>query len=147
MGNTGSLEKSLELSIYPPGHKDRCGSEYNVQMLWETGEITYEPLDFVAKDIPVKLAQCAIENGLLNKPGWKRFKHYKRRQKQVKRLICQAKLRSYRLCTKYKYGFKVPHNYKHAMELDKQNGNTLWSNVNVLEHEKLREYDVFIDKG
>ena len=33
------------------------------------------------------------------------------------------------------------------MELDKQNDNTLWSNANVLEHEKLRKYDVFIDKG
>ena len=33
------------------------------------------------------------------------------------------------------------------MELDKQNGSTLWSDANVLEHEKLRKYDVFIDKG
>ena len=33
------------------------------------------------------------------------------------------------------------------MELDKRNGNTLWSDANTLEHEKLREYDVFIDKG
>ena len=61
-------------------------------MLWETGEVTFEPLDFLAKDIPVELAQYAIENGLLNKPGWRRFKRYKRRQKQVERLIRQAKL-------------------------------------------------------
>ena len=33
------------------------------------------------------------------------------------------------------------------MELDKRNGNTLWSDANTLEHEKLREYKVFIDKG
>ena len=88
-------------------------------MLWETGEVTYEPLDFLAKDIPVKLAQYAIEDSLLNKPGWKRFKRYKWRQKQVERLIRQAKLQSYCLCIKYKYGFKVPRNYKHTMELDK----------------------------
>ena len=79
-------------------------------MLWETGEVTYEPLDFLAKDIPVELAQYAIENGLLNKPGWRRFKRYKRRQKQVERLIRQAKLQSYRTRTKYKYGFEVPRN-------------------------------------
>ena len=59
------------------------------------------------QDIPVKLAQYVIENGLLNKPGWKRFKRYKQHQKQVEHLICQAKLRSYRLCNKYKYDFKV----------------------------------------
>ena len=38
-------------------------------MLLETGELTSEPLDFLAKDIPVELAQYAMEYGLLNKPG------------------------------------------------------------------------------
>ena len=33
------------------------------------------------------------------------------------------------------------------MEHDKQNSNTLLSNTNVNDHEKLREYDIFIDKG
>ena len=50
------------------------GSKYNVKMLWETGEITYEPLDFLARDIPVELARFAMDNDLLDKPGWKRFK-------------------------------------------------------------------------
>ena len=77
----------------------------------------------------------------------RRFERYKRQQKQVEHLIRQAKLQSYCLRTKFKFDFEVPRNYKHAMELDKQNGNTLWSDANVLEHEKLREYDVFIDKG
>ena len=58
----------------PPGHKDRGGSEYNVKMLWETGEITYEPLDFLAQDIPMELAQFTMDNDLLDKPGWKQFK-------------------------------------------------------------------------
>lgn len=73
-------------------------------MLWETGEITYEPLDFLAKDIPVELAQYAIEHRLLNKPGWRHFKQYKRRKKLVDGLIKQAKLRLYQLRPKYKYG-------------------------------------------
>ena len=146
-GEYWAFQKILGIQHTPPGHRDRRGSEYNVQMLWETGEVTFEPLDFLAKDIPVGLAQYAIENSLLNKPGWRRLQSYKRRQKQVERLIRQAKLRSYRLRTKYKYRFEVPRNYKHAMELDKRNGNTLWSDANTLEHEKLRKYDVFIDKG
>ena len=116
-------------------------------MLWETGEITFEPLNFLTRDIPVKLAQYVIENGLLNKPDWRRFKRYKCRQKQIERLIHQVKLESYCLRTKYKYGFEVLRNYKHEIQLDKQNGNTLWSDANVLEHEKLCEYNVFIDKG
>ena len=66
MENTGYSGRFLKFN--PPDHKDRRDSEYNVQMLWETGEVTFKPLDFLAKDIPVKLAQYVIENSLLNKP-------------------------------------------------------------------------------
>ena len=34
----------------PPGHPDQNGSKYNVKMEWEVGEITHEPLSFLAKD-------------------------------------------------------------------------------------------------
>ena len=36
--------KILGIQQKPPKHKDWLGSEYNVTMLWETGEITYKPL-------------------------------------------------------------------------------------------------------
>ena len=123
------------------------GSEFNVKMLWETSEMTYEPLDWLAKDIPVELAQYAIEHNLLDTPGWSRFKRIARRQDKIERIIKQAKLRSYRLRPKYKYGFEVPRDYNHALQLDRQNGNTKWFDANVEEHKKLQEYDVFIDKG
>lgn len=35
----------LGIQYTPPGHKDLMGSKYNVKMLWETGEVIYEPLD------------------------------------------------------------------------------------------------------
>ena len=50
------------------------GSKYNVKMLWETGEVIYEPLDLLAKDITVDLSQYAIDHNLLDVTGWKRFK-------------------------------------------------------------------------
>ena len=52
----------------------------------------------------------------------------------IKRLIKQAKLRSYQLCHKYKYRFEVPHSYVHALELDKRNGNTSCFDANITEH-------------
>ena len=97
------------------------GSEFNVKMLWETGEVTYKAQDWLAKDIPVEIAQYAIEHNLLDTPGWKRFKRHARQQRLMERLIKQAKLRSFRLCPKYKYGFEVPRDYNHALELDRQN--------------------------
>jgi hypothetical protein len=55
------------------GHPDRNGSDYNVKVEWETGEIAQEPLAILTKDIPVNLAKYAKENDLLDQPGWKRF--------------------------------------------------------------------------
>ena len=53
----------------------------------------------------------------------------------------------FQISPRYKYGFKVPKNYKHVKKLDKKNGNTEWMDSNKLEHEQLVDYDVFVDKG
>ena len=44
---------------------DWKGSKYNVQVEWETGEITFEPLSIIAADDPVTCAAHAKENDLL----------------------------------------------------------------------------------
>ena len=62
-------------------------------------------------------------------------------------MIKQAKLHSLKYSTRYKYGFEVPKNYKDAERLDRKNGNHDWMDANKLEHEQLRKYDVFTDKG
>ena len=41
---------------------DWKGSKYNVQVEWETGEITFEPLLIIAADDPVTCAAYAKEN-------------------------------------------------------------------------------------
>ena len=50
------------------------GSKYNVQVEWETGEITIEPLSISAADDPVTSAAYAKENDLLALEGWRRFR-------------------------------------------------------------------------
>ena len=131
----------------PVGHKDRMGSDYNVRTGWETGAVSVEPLDFLAKDIPVDLAMYAKKHDLLEKEGWKRFKRIANRDQHLQRLVKQAKLRSFRVSPKYKYGFAIPRNYKEALEFDERNGNTKWQDANAMEHDQLSEYEVFIDKG
>ena len=53
---------------------DWKGSKNNVQVEWETGEITFEPLSIIAADDPVTCAAYAKENDLLALEGWCRFK-------------------------------------------------------------------------
>ena len=45
---------------------DWKGSKYNIQVEWETGEITFEPLSIIAADDPVTCAAYAKENDLLD---------------------------------------------------------------------------------
>ena len=96
------------------------GNKYNVKMMWETGEVTYEPFDCLTKDTPVELAH------ILDVLGWKCFKQYACRKHLVKRLIKQDKLSSFCLPPKYRYGFEVPNNYAHSLKLDQLNGNKKW---------------------
>jgi hypothetical protein len=63
------------------------------------------------------------------------------------RMAKQAKLQSFRTKPVYMYGFLVPQNHKQAMQLDKENGNTLWRDAEILELGQIDEYDTFIDKG
>ena len=48
---------------------DWKGSKYNVQVEWETGEITFEPLSIIAADDPVTCAAYAKENDPLALEG------------------------------------------------------------------------------
>jgi hypothetical protein len=100
------------------------GSIYNVCVEWENGEISDEPMTTIAADDPVTCAIYAKDNNLLDVPGWKRVKSIARRQQHMFCMANQAKLRSFHLAPKYKYGFEILRDYKHAMELDEKHGTT-----------------------
>ena len=127
--------------------KDYKGSTYNVLVEWETGETTYEPLDMIGNDDPVTCAEYAARNGLLDTPGWKRFRRLGKNQEKVRRMVNQAKLKYYRREPFWKFGFLVPRTHEQAMEIDRKNGNTRWQDSEKLEMEQLQEYQTFIDKG
>ena len=66
-----------------PHHQDYKVSSYNVLVHWEDGSETYEPLDIMAKDDPVTLAKYALDNDLLELPGWKRLRCIAKNQKKL----------------------------------------------------------------
>ena len=128
-------------------HPNYKGSKYNVQVRWENEEITSEPLKVIAADDPVTLAQYALDNDILDTDGWRRFHGIAKNQKKMKRMVNQAKLRSYRHSPKYMFGFEVLRNYAHALELDKKNGNTSWQDCTKTKMVQLHDYNTFEDKG
>jgi hypothetical protein len=101
----------------------------------------------IATDDPVTCAIYARENGLLDKPGWKRFQHIAKNEKKFTRMVNQAKLKSFNTAPRYKYGYEIPRTYEQAKRLDQKNGNTLWGDATALELGQIDEYATFIDKG
>jgi hypothetical protein len=104
-------------------------------------------LDLTANDEPVTYAEYARSNGLMDTPGWKRFKHYAKKQAKVERMVNQAKLWSYRRDPVWKFSIFMPRTHEKAVEIDKANGNTLWQEAEAMEMTQLLEYKTFIDQG
>ena len=111
------------------------GSKYNVQIEWETGEITFEPLSVIAADDPITCAAYAKEKNLYNLDGWKRFRHLIKKQKQLTRAIKQSRIRQVRLL--------IPRNYTEALEIDKANNNSKWYDATKAEMNSIHSYEVF----
>ena len=122
---------------------DWKGSKYNVQVEWETGEITFEPLSIIADDDPVTCAAYAKENDLLALEGWRRFRSLVKKDKVLTRAIRQSKIRQVRRSQTYMFGYLIPRNYMEAMQFDSENKNSKWYDAIKLEMESMLEYKVF----
>ena len=122
---------------------DWKGSKYNVQVEWETGEITFEPLSIIAADDPVTCAAYAKEKDLLALEGWRRFRSLAKKDKVLARAIKQSKIRQVRRSQTYMFGYLIPRNYMEAMQFDSENKNSKWYDAIKLEMESMAEYKVF----
>ena len=47
----------------------------------------------------------------------------------MSRFASLAELQKYSTQAKYKYGIETLHNFQHAIEIDKRNGNTMWQDA------------------
>ena len=121
----------------------RKGSKWNVQIEWETGEITFEPLSVIGADDPITCAAYAKEKNLYILDGWKRFRHLIKKEKQLTRAIKQSKIRQVRHAKKYMFGFLIPRNYTEALEFDKANNNSKWYDATKAELDSIHSYLVF----
>ena len=135
------------------GHKRNLQSREKPQILvlWESGEITYEPIDEFYKDEPHLLAEYALKKGVLKE--WEKkcpklkLTQMAKNTKTMLRRINQAKRRSFKNTPIYMFGVKVPRNHEQAVQFDKENGNTLWQDSERTEINQMFEYNVFEDRG
>ena len=118
------------------------GSKWNVQIEWETGEITFEPLSVIAAHHPITCAAYAKEKNLYNLDGWKRFRHLIKKEKLLTRAIKESKIRQVRHAQNYMFGFLLPRKKK-ALEFDKANSSSKWCDITKAELDSIHSYEVF----
>ena len=140
IGSEPSLDTKVLLLASDPDWK---GSKYNVQVEWETGEITFEPLSIIAADDPVTCAAYAKENNLLALEIWCRFRNLAKKDKVLARAIKQSRIRQVRRSQTYMFGYLIPRNYMEAMQFDSENKISKWYDAIKLEMESMLEYKVF----
>ena len=135
-------------------HPDFKGSAWNVKVEWENGTSSLEPLHMLAEDDPKSCAEYAKEHGLLDTPGWKRFK---RLALQIGCLdvgpthsvqIGKAARKAWKPpTTKIRFGVRVPNNVKEALRFDKEAGKDNWKEAMDLELSQIHGYETFTDLG
>jgi len=69
------------------------------------------------------------------------------REKQLLRLVRQAKLLSYKSAPWYKFGYCIPSTFDEALAFDTADGNSKWQDATALEMQQLFSYDCFEDGG
>ena len=111
---------------------DYKGSRYNVQVEWEMGKVTWEPLNQadgkggIWHADPVTLAIYAKKHGLLDTPGWgvPRLKKIAEMHECIVASTMQTKLQSFCMRPVYMYAFLFLHNHEQVMQFNRENGNT-----------------------
>jgi hypothetical protein len=96
---------------------------------------------------PISVIEYAQAHNLLDKKGFGRVKRSARSKANTTRIIQQACYRSPRHSPIYMFGIRVPRNHKEAMELDKENGNTMWADAEHAELSSIQGYQSFTDRG
>ena len=80
---------------------------------------------------------------MTNKDGWQWIDHYIEQDHTLQQTVQTYRAAKREEGPSKKFGVEVPKNPKHALELDKQNGNDGWKKSMQLELDQLEEFKVF----
>jgi hypothetical protein len=112
-----------------------------LKVQWRDGEKSWEPVDNLKHQEPKKVFEYAMKKGLINKTGWEwvhEFINADEQLSKMKRIYAITKDIS-----KFKFGIEVAKTPKHAIELDKIEGNNLWKEAIQCEIDQINEYKTF----
>jgi hypothetical protein len=84
----------------------------------------------------------AIRNKLLTSPGWEWTKHYIDSDRTLNHMVHAYKASKF--LKNIKFGVEVPQSSRHAFEMDKSEGTTVWKEAMEAEISQLHAHETFI---
>ena len=107
---------------------------WEVLICWKDGSTTWSKLKDVKDSYPVQLAEFAVQQGIHDEPAFAWWVPYTIKKKG--RII--SKIKSKYWVRTHKYGIRLPKTVKEALEIDNENGNTLWWDALMQEMKNVR---------
>jgi Reverse transcriptase (RNA-dependent DNA polymerase) len=108
------------------------GWEFLVE--WRDGSSDWVSLKDLKESYPVELAVYATDQDIAGEPAFAWWVPYV--LKKQKRILQKVKTKYW--SRTHKYGIRIPKNIQEAINIDKENGNTLWMDAIKLEMKNVR---------
>jgi hypothetical protein len=125
------------------GRVPRTTKGWSLCVEWEDGSTSWVPLRDLKESNPIELAEYAVARGIDREPAFAWWVPYTLRKREW--MVSMAKARLVRKT--HKFGIELPRSVRHALELDRANGNTLWADAMRKEQAGIRPAFDFKPKG
>ena len=108
------------------------GCEVCIQ--WKDGSYTWNQVKDAKESFPVQLAEYAVLNQIADEPvfAWWVKKVIKKRDRIISKTASKYWQKT------HTYGVRIPHTVKEAIDIDKENGDTLWWDAILQEMKNVR---------
>ena len=98
---------------------------WEILVEWKDGSTTWVQLKDLKEAYPVQLAEYSLQARISEEPAFAWWCPHVLRKRN--RIISKVKSKYWQRT--HKYGIRVPHSVKEAIEIDQANGNTLWQDA------------------
>jgi hypothetical protein len=121
--STSAVDKADQYTMSGKNRvKKKTTAGWHLEVEWKDGSTSWLPLKELKKSNAVEVAEYAIANRIEAEPA---FDWWVRDTiKRKSRLIKMSQ--SHRKRTGYKFGLRIPDSVEEALEIDQENGDTLW---------------------
>ena len=117
---------------------------YAVQVKWDNGGTTWEPIKLIKECDPYTLAKYAHEKKITELKPWKWTKIFTRNPQDFLKLTGTINAAMRATKKYYKFGVEVPYTVSQAIIIDKDNKNNPWNDVVEREIKDVDALKIFI---